>query len=167
MENFVSFHVSQPPGLYRVDQEADRLERLGPALEDAGYAFSCASGPRKKHGCVIAYKRDVYEKAFERTVLYDDAAVRLDRQSEQAQRGASFRTRNIGLIVALRRLSDEKEDSAVVVATTHLFWHPKYTYERARQAFILTRSVCEFRNETGMQKAPAFIAGGASASVLN
>ena len=137
------------------------MEKLGPALESAGYAFVYAAGPRKKHGCVIAYKRALYEKAFERTVLYDDAVVRPDGQTEQAQHGASFRTRNIGLIVALKRIGAEDNDAAaVVVATTHLFWHPKYTYERARQAFILIRSVCDFRSETDLEKAPAFIAGG-------
>ena len=149
-------------GINSADQEADRLEKLGPALDAAGYDFSYAAGPRKKHGCVIAYKRTLYEKASERTVFYDDIIVRPDGASEQAQRGASFRTRNIGLLIALKRLGSHRDDdsAAVVVATTHLFWHPKYTYERSRQAFILTRAVCEFRNETGFRNAPAFIAGG-------
>ena len=163
METFTSCPASRSlqlkTGIFHVDQEADRLEKLGPALESAGYAFVYSAGPRKKHGCVIAYKRAIYEKAFERTVLYDDAVVRPDGKTEQAQHGASFRTRNIGLIVALKRIGAD-DAAAVVLATTHLFWHPKYTYERARQAFILIRSVCEFRNEIGLVKAPAFIAGG-------
>jgi RNA exonuclease NGL2 len=139
------------------------LEKLGPALEGVGYAYTFASGPRKKHGCVVAFKKDIYEKVSERTVHYDEYEVRPERVTEQARRGASFRTKNIGLLVALKRIrreGDNDNEGSVVVATTHLFWHPKYTYERARQAYILTRSVCEFRREFGLQAAPAFVAGG-------
>ena len=159
------------PGTFAADQEADRLEKLRPALDSAGYDLAYAAGPRKKHGCVIAFKKEVYEKVDERTVLYDDAFVRPETNSEglteQARRGASFRTRNIGLLVALRRVgvgadNNDNNEASVVVATTHLFWHPKYTYERARQALILTRSVCEFRNQAGLRQAPAFVAGGSS-----
>lgn len=32
------------------------------------------------------------------------------------------------------------------MATTHLFWHPRYTYERTRQSGILVREVLRFRN---------------------
>lgn len=152
-------------GSFFADQEVDRLEKLSPALESAGYHFAYAAGPRKKHGCVIAFKKDVYEKVNERVVLYDDTAVRQETSeeaTEQARRGASFRTRNIGLLIALRRIGsgNNRDEASVVVATTHLFWHPKYTYERARQAFILTRSLCLFKQEAGLRNAPAFIAGG-------
>lgn len=96
----------------------------------------------------------------ERTVFYDDTEIRPDGLDERARKASSFRTKNIGLILALKR-SDEP-DRAVVVATTHLFWHPKYTYERTRQALILTRSVCEFKDANKLPNAPSFIAGGTS-----
>ncbi|KAI5124636.1 hypothetical protein M0805_004245 [Coniferiporia weirii] len=138
-------------------QEVDRLEKFGPALQSADYAFTYSSGPRKKHGCIIAYREDVYEKVAEQTIFYDDVEVRSDGPSERARRGSSFRTRNIGLIVSLKRRGSEGEH--VVVATTHLFWHPKYTYERARQALILTRSTHDFKEKNNLRSSITFIAG--------
>ncbi|KAL5535579.1 NGL2 [Sanghuangporus sanghuang] len=138
-------------------QEVDRLERLGPALESANYAFTYSSGRRKKHGCIIAYKKDEFVKTAERTIFYDDINIRHEGTTERSRKGSSFRTKNIGLILALQRCGNPSH--SIVVATTHLFWHPKYTYERARQALILVRSVCEFKEENNLQDAPGFIAG--------
>jgi RNA exonuclease NGL2 len=91
-------------------QEVDRLEKIQPFLEAAGYAYVYASGPLKKHGCLIAFRKDKYESIGESVVQYD-----------AADRGASFRTKNIGSIVALR---ERNADFGLFVATTHLFWHP-------------------------------------------
>lgn len=140
-------------------QEVDRFERLGPVLESVGYAFTFASGPRKKHGCVIAYRKSVFAKVTDQTIFYDDIDIRNDGPSERAHKGSSFRTKNIGLVVALRRVDAPEQHT--VVATTHLFWHPRYTYERARQAFLLTRSVLEFKATHSLRAAPTFMAGGA------
>ena len=214
-------------------QEVDRLEKIGPALETAGYSYVFTSGPKKKHGCLVAFKRASYKLAAQKTIFYDDTEVHPSSTegellnlniSQVGRKGSSFRTKNIGLIVALKRVTrinndiienqntkgseeqdsnkirvgdndtngnenddknkdinnknndddngelgkktgavDEgfdKEDSSVVVATTHLFWHPRYTYERARQSLILVRSVCEFKKDNNISDAPSFIAGG-------
>lgn len=101
-------------------QEVDRTEKLFPQLEKAGYAWVYAAGPRKKHGCLVAYRNDTYQCARQKVVAYDDQEVRMEGD-EQARRGSSFRTKNIGSLVALRRLGG---DNGVIVATTHLFWHP-------------------------------------------
>jgi len=45
------------------------------------------------------------------------------------------------------------------VATTHLFWHPKYTYERARQAGILVREVVKFGKDISHDDWPSIISG--------
>ena len=103
-------------------QEVDRAEKLFPQLEDAGYAWVYAAGPRKKHGCLIAYRKDAYQCVRQKVVAYDEQEVRLEGD-EQARRGSSFRTKNIGSLVALRRV---REDDGMVIATTHLFWHPAY-----------------------------------------
>lgn len=155
----------------------DRLEKLVPVLEGAGYAHTFACGPRKKHGCMIAYRKDMFVKSNEKTVFYDEVEVRSQGVSEQARIGSSFKTKNIGLIVSLTR--QDAEASHIVVATTHLFWHPKYTYERARfvcfhrssvlwlthwfrQTYILIQSIEKFKNDHGLQDAVSFIAGGIS-----
>ena len=90
-----------------------------------GYAWVYAAGPRKKHGCLIAYRKDAYECVRQKVVLYDEEEVRAEGD-EQARRGLSFRTKNIGSLVALRKLGGG--DDGVLVATTHLFWHPAYVY---------------------------------------
>jgi RNA exonuclease NGL2 len=98
------------------------LEKLLPVLEGAGYSHHYAVGPMKKHGCLIAFNKNEYIKIAERLVEYDEQDVRQDGE-ERARRGSSFRTKNIALLMALRSSSDDSE--GVIVATTHLFWHPK------------------------------------------
>lgn len=125
-------------------QEVDRLDKLLPVLDGAGYAWVYKAGPRKKHGCLIAYRKEAYTLADEEVVLYDEQDVREDG-SDRARRGSSFRTKNIASLVRLRRSGTTSE--GLIVATTHLFWHPSYTYERARQAGILLREVARFRDK--------------------
>lgn len=64
----------------------------------------------------------------EQTVLYDTQTVRPESVdgvpvSQNKRRGISFFTKNVGNMVALRRNSDERD--GLIVATTHLFWHPR------------------------------------------
>ncbi len=110
-------------------QEVDRLEKVLPVLDAASYSHHYAAGPNKKHGCLIAFKTSLYSKIGDRKVEYDNEEVRDDVEGP-GRKGASFRTKNIGSIVALKSMTDENR--GVIVATTHLFWHPRYTYERAR-----------------------------------
>lgn len=104
-------------------QEVDRLEKLLPVLEGSGYSHTFAAGPKKKHGCLIAYAKDKFTKVDEKVVYYDDEEIRSDGDAK-ARRGSSFRTKNIGFMSALK--SNEFESKGVIVATTHLFWHPRY-----------------------------------------
>ena len=104
-------------------QEVDRLEKLLPVIEGAGYSHTYAAGPGKKHGCLIAYNKDKFTKVKERVVHYDDEEIRTDGD-DRIRRGCSFRTKNIGSLLALKR--NDTESNGIIVATTHLFWHPKY-----------------------------------------
>ncbi|KAJ7837526.1 Endonuclease/exonuclease/phosphatase [Mycena olivaceomarginata] len=136
-------------------QEVDSLDKILPALEAAQYNHHFVAGPGKKHGCLVAFKR-TYEKIEERLIHYDELHVRSEGD-ENTRRGSSFRTRNIGSIVALKDLSNDGE--GVVIGTTHLFWHPKYTYERTRQAGILVREMVKFRSDLQLENWPCMIAG--------
>ncbi|KAJ7361651.1 Endonuclease/exonuclease/phosphatase [Mycena albidolilacea] len=136
-------------------QEVDSLDKILPALEAAQYNHHFVAGPGKKHGCLVAFKR-TYEKIDERLIHYDELHVRSEGD-ENTRRGSSFRTRNIGSIVALKDLSNDGE--GVVIGTTHLFWHPKYTYERTRQAGILVREMVKFRSDLQLENWPCMIAG--------
>ncbi|KAL0580365.1 RNA exonuclease ngl2 [Marasmius crinis-equi] len=136
-------------------QEVDRLEKLLPILEKAGYSHHYTSGPRKLHGCLIAYNRNLYEVTGQHTVYYDEQEVHWSGE-EKYRRASSFRTKNIGHLISLKSKQGEK---GVVVATTHLFWHPKYVYERARQAGILKRELLKFRDDEKHPDWPCIIAG--------
>jgi RNA exonuclease NGL2 len=107
----------------------DRTERLLPILDQAGYSHVYASGPQKLHGCLIAFKADLYTLESHKAVYYDDQDIS-HADIESPCRGSSFRTKNIASLVALRLNDDTGQ--GIVVATTHLFWHPRYTYERIR-----------------------------------
>jgi RNA exonuclease NGL2 len=145
-----------------------------------------ASGPRKKHGCLIAFDRSQYEQIGEKVIHMDTVEI-----------GASFKTKNIGSLVAIQ---SRKSDWGILVATTHLFWHPSlvltitsenntahniaqihvrayqvcespYVHRgscrqsEARQAGILLRATTQFRTELG-KSWPCIIAGGLFALLL-
>ncbi|KAF9015262.1 Endonuclease/exonuclease/phosphatase [Cyathus striatus] len=137
-------------------QEVDRLDKLIPKLEEAGYTHKFASGPGKKHGCLIAFKTNLYKLNDFDVVYYDDQHVRIDG-SGNFHCANSFRTRNIGLLASIGCVNNDSQ--GVIVATTHLFWHPKYTYERARQAGILVREVLRFRARLQSDNWPCILAG--------
>ncbi|KIP12400.1 hypothetical protein PHLGIDRAFT_27244 [Phlebiopsis gigantea 11061_1 CR5-6] len=130
-------------------QEVDRTEKLFPVLKKAGYSHIYKAGNRKNHGSVIAYRKDLFKEVGDRRVLYDEEDVRTEG-NERARRGSSFFTKNIGNLVALERLENQKE--GFIIATTHLFWHP-------RQAGILFREVTKFRDEIGASHWPCIVAG--------
>ncbi|KAK7694810.1 hypothetical protein QCA50_001998 [Cerrena zonata] len=129
--------------------EVDRTEKLFPVLEKAGYSHVYAAGPRKKHGCLIAFKKDLFTLLSHKLISYDDLEVRKSGGPTDS-RGSSFRTKNIGNLVALQRTS--KLQDGVIVATSHLFWHPS-------QAAIILREVVNFRKELGKEDWPCVIAG--------
>lgn len=57
--------------------------------------------------------------------------------------GLSRSTRNVALVVALKF---KDREGGIVVATTHLYWHPMFCYERVRQLGVLMREVRRFRD---------------------
>jgi RNA exonuclease NGL2 len=102
-------------------QEVDRLEKLIPVLEEANYGHVYAAGPRKKHGCLIGFRKDSLEIRDQFVLHYDDMDIRADG-TELSRKGLSFRTKNIANVIALEKLGQPGE--GYIVATTHLFWHP-------------------------------------------
>jgi len=138
-------------------QEVDRLEKLSSTLEQAGYSFAYAAGPGKQHGCLIAYKQDKYSRVDELIIEYDKQEVHEDSSHPATRIGSSRITKNIGFMVALAEVGADHQ--GVIIATTHLFWHPAFTYERARQAGILIREVLHFRQSMKLDHWPCIIAG--------
>ena len=130
-------------------QEVDRLEKLLPPLRLGGYAYTYATGRGKRHGCMIIHKETKLEKLHERTVHFDECNLQESTTTGEESpeemrklRGSSRRTKNIALMVALRRKSATEPSNCdvagYIVATTHLFWHPRYVYERVRRVIFLS-----------------------------
>lgn len=142
-ENMISNEIISSDADILCLQEVDRQEKLIPVIQNAGYSTIYKAGRRKKHGLLIAYRGSKYSKVSDHVIFYDEEEVR-DGEGERYRRGISFRTKNIGSLVALK--STDSEGDGLIIATTHLFWHPRYTYERTRQVAILLREVVKFRN---------------------
>lgn len=146
-------------------QEVDRLEKHLPIFHAAGYSHTYACGPQKPHGCMIMWKSEKFEKLAEHTVFYDEVDLisilndSLSDDDEKPQRKATTRvTKNIGLILALARKDDASK--GCIVATTHAFWHPMFTYERARQIGILLNTVRQMQaSDERYRTWPAYLAG--------
>jgi len=102
-------------------QEVDHSEKLIPVLEEANYGHVYAAGPRKRHGCLIGFRKDSLAIRDQFVLHYDDIDIRADG-TELSRKGLSFRTKNIANVVILERLGQPSE--GYIVATTHLFWHP-------------------------------------------
>ncbi|WFD42228.1 hypothetical protein MPSI1_000869 [Malassezia psittaci] len=88
-----------------------------------------------------AYRRETSLLRDEMTDLVCGQDASSSKEEILANKCVSRLTRNIALIVALPCQSG----GGVIVATTHLFWHPRYEYERARQAAILVQEISAFR----------------------
>ncbi|WVQ97282.1 hypothetical protein IAU59_004393 [Kwoniella sp. CBS 9459] len=145
-------------------QECDRLKEFSSSLPH--HAFVKGSGPGKQHGLVIFYRSSRFFVRASKLIHLDleelsPASTAPDQSGDdegaRKRRGGSRQTKNVGLIVALQDVEDEKK--GIVVATTHLFWHPKYAYERLRQCIILMRSIRRFQSEQGCTNWPAVFSG--------
>lgn len=73
---------------------------------------------------MILHRATRFEKIAERVVFYDETPVRNPNTQGDGPNllGLTHRTRNIGLLVALKDRVNEAAPP-VIVATTHLFWH--------------------------------------------
>ncbi|KAL7409135.1 Endonuclease/exonuclease/phosphatase [Mrakia frigida] len=135
-------------------QEVDRLSFMLPHLP--AYSHVEAKGRGKAHGLVILYRSSMFAKVGEeKVIVLDEQEVRGDGEAKR-RRGGTRETKNIGLMVALER---KEGGGGVIALTTHLFWHPLYTYERARQLGILLREVVRFRESLGKGDWPCVMAG--------
>nr|ODN96642.1 hypothetical protein L204_03351 [Cryptococcus depauperatus CBS 7855] len=145
-------------------QECDMLPALLPSLPD--HTPITAAGPGKSHGLVILYNNSIFTQ-FSFKVIHLDFENLNDNHPDGSSmettalmkraRASSRYTKNIALLAALSSNANPK--NGVIVATTHLFWHPKYTYERTRQALVLTRAIRKWQSEDGLVHWPVLLAG--------
>ncbi|GAK64207.1 endonuclease/exonuclease/phosphatase [Moesziomyces antarcticus] len=147
-------------------QEVDRMDVHGETLDKDGFSYVYEKGYRQKqHGLLVAWRRDLFGESAHKRMTIDLDAESVSAPSEPIRTACSRVTRNVGLFVALTLRDSATGDAGakpgIIVATTHLFWHPMHAYERARQSGILVRRLHEFRKELGAewQDAPCILAG--------
>lgn len=123
-------------------QEVDSMNEIGPILTKAGYAFEYQRGyATKRHGLVVAWRaqasdRPSFDSPVWTHVLHLDDAEAWGGAVEGT--ALSRITRNTALMVALPCADGQ---GGVVVVTTHLFWQPRYEYERVRQVAAITQAI--------------------------
>ena len=137
-------------------QEVD-LEQYAPyfvkLLETLEYDHVFLAAHRKRQGLVIAWKIASYKLSRRHDIYYD--------KLNAGSIGPSMWTGNIGLCISLR--SRKSPTRGIWVSNTHLYWHPRGSYERQRQAGILVSET--MRYALAQPSWPIFICGGKCASL--
>lgn len=103
-------------------------------MSELGYQGHFNRNENKSHGVAIFFRKSMFEMIDHTHIQYDN--------TETAGIEPRTTTQNVGIVIALA-LKGHK-DSAVLIGTTHLFWHPFGTYERTRQTAILLMKAKEF-----------------------
>lgn len=129
----------------------DRLEDHLPKLEKHYECSSFIGYENKNHGLLIAWKPELFTKVGESSGRLDEMSCQVVGGTSKAESGLSSRaeiglsrsTRNVFNFVALEK--KDTEGKGIIVGTTHLFWHPRHSYERARQTGILFQAARTFK----------------------
>ena len=146
-------------------------------LSLAGYQSRLETGyDSKAHSLAIVWRKALFDKIGERVVRFDELTIgdddggtvdlslpslaKLSLNPLAGRRtGLSRMTRNVGLAVALR-FKDRPQDG-IILATHHLFYHPRFIYERCRQLGLHLREIRRFRDASDIwHDWPIILAGG-------
>ncbi|CAI4047508.1 3'-5' poly(A) RNA exonuclease SKDI_13G0200 [Saccharomyces kudriavzevii IFO 1802] len=93
----------------------------------------------KTHGLMVAWNNEKFQQDNEWMLDYDTILA-------GNAISARTRTKNIALIVSLSvKNMTNLSTSGVIVANTHLFWHPFGVFERLRQSFLVLKKIEEIK----------------------
>lgn len=132
-------------------QEVD-LEQYGSyftkLLRSLGYDHVLLAAKKKRQGLLVAWEDSKYKLIHRKDVRYD----RLNAGTI----GPTMWTGNVGIVLGLQ--CKDTPSRGLWVSNTHLYWHPRGSYERQRQAGILVSESMSIavREPTW----PMFICGG-------
>lgn len=131
------------------------FKRLG--LDSIYSTFS----EKKPHGLVIAYRSSIFELEKQTSIKYD---------SVQGPFVTNLETKNSGVVLSLKIKSrgdnDAKEfnkTKGIIVATTHLYWHPNGSFQRALQFGQFLKEISHYI-EHEYTKWPVIIGGDFNSS---
>lgn len=138
-------------------QEVD-LEQYEPyfvnLLRNLQYDHILLAAKRKRQGLLVAWKDGKYELEHRRDIHYD--------LLNTGTVGPTMWTGNVGICLGLKR--KDSPTQGIWVSNTHLYWHPRGSYERQRQAGVLVSETMKFADKE--PKWPVFICGGSSYFLL-
>jgi RNA exonuclease NGL2 len=134
-------------------QEVD-LEQYEPyfvkLLESLQYDHVLLAAKKKRQGLVIAWKRADYELSYRNDIHYD--------KLNAGSIGPTMWTGNVALCLGLK--CKEILHAGIWISNTHLYWHPRGSYERQRQAGVLVSETIKCAKKRAAW--PIFICGGIS-----
>jgi RNA exonuclease NGL2 len=132
-------------------QEVD-LEQYEPyflkLLNTLKYDHVLLAAKKKRQGLLVAWKQTVYDLIHRKDIHYDTLNA--------GTIGPTMWTGNLGLCLGLKR--KDTTGKGIWVSNTHLYWHPRGSYERQRQAGILVSETLSCT--TTHPSWPVFICGG-------
>jgi RNA exonuclease NGL2 len=132
-------------------QEVD-LEQYGlyftKLLHSLRYDHVLLAAKKKRQGLLIAWDDAKYKLIHRKNIHYDRLSV--------GSVGPTMWTGNVGIALGLQR--KDKPDKGLWVANTHLYWHPRGSYERHRQASLFVSETVNFAARESTW--PVFICGG-------
>jgi RNA exonuclease NGL2 len=132
-------------------QEVD-LEQYEPyfvkLLRSLEYDHILLAAKKKRQGLLVAWKKVTYELVHRRDLHYNLLNAGIV--------GPTMWTGNVGICLGLK--CKDTSNSGIWIANTHLFWHPRGSYERQRQAGILVSETMKLAQKE--PKWQVFICGG-------
>eukprot|EP01122_Echinamoeba_exundans_P013004 TRINITY_DN5600_c0_g1_i1.p1 TRINITY_DN5600_c0_g1~~TRINITY_DN5600_c0_g1_i1.p1 ORF type:complete len:335 (-),score=50.47 TRINITY_DN5600_c0_g1_i1:380-1384(-) len=132
-------------------QEVDHFkDTFVPAFSD--YDSAHKSRNQKPDGCSIFWQRSQFILYDKHEVEYDDLATSNSSSSSSSSAESEdpndLRTGAVALLVILQSIEDE---SLILVANTHLFWHPSASAVRSKQVEYLLSQIHEKVEQYGQE----------------
>ena len=117
-------------------------------LRSLNYDHILLAAKKKRQGLLIAWKIGKFELVYRQNIHYDLLSA--------GSVGPIMWTGNVGLCLGLK--CKRLPGRGLWISNTHLFWHPRGSYERQRQAAILVSETTKFAAQE--PEWPIVICGG-------
>ncbi|ODV78120.1 RNA exonuclease NGL2 [Suhomyces tanzawaensis NRRL Y-17324] len=119
-------------------------------FEKLGYSSKYYRSNVKNHGLAIVYRENFFICKHQSFINYDSERT---PENEQVQLPIPRTiTQNVGFMCylefhpsLLQKHPHLSEKNGLIIGTTHLFWHPFGTFERARQTYLVLYKFKAFR----------------------
>ncbi|TNV78978.1 hypothetical protein FGO68_gene13172 [Halteria grandinella] len=140
-------------------QEVDHMDDFyKPQLEKLGYDLHHAYR-REKDAVVVGFKRDLYEIMTKDIVDYNDLVKVYEAKTNHPNLDSrDMLCHNKAIICLLKHI---ETGSHLIVASSHLYWDPKYDYVKyAQTAYLLKRLALFKAKNASIAQDPAIVVCG-------